>query len=483
MSTAEDGAQDGGRLGGRLTLILLAMLWPAQLLTAAGLLTSLSQAEIAQHFHTTQIAWFSLIYTLGVTLLTPFVAKFGDMVGKKRVMLVITVIGLAGDLITAVATNYETMLIGRGLAAFYGPIAPLVFASIRDVFPRRHVGTASGAIGASTGIVLAVCPLVGGWLLDSFGFRGVLWFLTLCTAVGFFLVLAFVPETPVHAQRTRFDWAGGILLGGSAATLIYAVGKGAEWGWSDTKTIGLLVGSIAAATAFVLVERATSHPLLDVRMFTRRNAASVLTASSLGQGTVYAAGTMIVFLTLFPSIPGVSDGLGWSATHSAVVGLPAGIIVLPVGLAAGILTRRVDSRLPWMLGLLIVAAGYTAQAFYHHNEAQVIATGVLTNLGVGLVLACAPIMIVGSVSAEEQGLASAMSGMLTGLVTAVVTQVMFIALNSSSTVLNGTRFYHDAGLTRAYLTLAGAVAAALLVSLLIPRLRRPTDIEPAPLSA
>lgn len=474
VGTRASGPHDRG-MGAKLTVIMLALLWPAQLLTVAGVMTAIAQAQIAQTFHTTQIVWFGLIYTLVSTLLTPFVVKAADILGKKRVMLAITALGLIGDVIAAVAPSYGTMLLGRGIAAFYGPIAALVFATVREVFPPRHVGTASGIIGSAVGVVVTVCPLLAGWIIDGFGFRGALWFLALATAVGLVLIYFLVPETPVRADRSSFDWAGGILLGGSVTALIYGVGQGSVWGWTDLRTLALLIGAVVALVVFVIVERAVAHPLLDVRMLGRRSVATVLAATSIVQGATFAASTLIVLIGLFPSIPGISAGLGWTATHNAVVGIGPGLLLFAIGYFAGKVTRRVDPRFLFMIGAALTVVGMVLQGFFHADELQIILTTAVANVGGGLVFACTPIMIIGAVSPAEQGLVNGMSIMLNGLMTAIGTQVLFAALAQHTNVLDGTAFYADAGYREGYFALAAVVAVGFLVSLAIPRLLKPTE--------
>ncbi|CAM5633469.1 MFS transporter OS=Streptomyces tendae OX=1932 GN=GUR47_35220 PE=4 SV=1 [Streptomyces tendae] len=465
------------RMGPRLTMVLLAMLWPAQMLTVAGVFASTSQGAIAQHFQTAQIAWFSTIYALVVALATPFVAKAGDLFGRKQVMLAILTAGLIGDLIVVLAPNYEIMLVGRAMAGLYGPIAALVYASARDVFPPRHVGMATGLIGSSAGIVLVLCPLAAGWLLDHTGFHGVLWALAAGIALGLLLVWLFMPNVPPTERRVRFDWAGGLLLGGSATVLVYALGQGGTWGWTDTRILGLFAACIVLAVAFVLVERRVKEPLLDVRMLARPSVATVLAGSAIAQGAFFTAGNMIVFVALYPAIPGVSAGLGWSGTHNALVGTPAGLLVIVIGLIAGVLTRKIDPRLPWRVGLLITTAGLISQGFFHHNELQVILAGCLTSLGGGLVLSCAGILLLGAVSHREQGLASGMAIMLMNLANALTTQLMFTMLNNDRNILKGTAFYSDEALTNAYFALAGCMAVALILSFFIPRVLRPDQID------
>ncbi|MFJ6573684.1 MFS transporter [Streptomyces sp. NPDC091292] len=463
-----------GYVGGGLTVLLLALMWPAQVLNGSALITSVAQAQIAQHFHTTNIAWFSLVPVLVGAVLTPFVVKFGEQYGKRRVMLVITALGLVGDVIAALAPTFTVILVGRAVAACYVPIAALVFAAVRDLFPARRIGSASGLIGSTLSFVIAICPLLTGWLLDNFGFRGALWFVTACTGLAFVLIMLFVPETPLRARGETFDWWGGILLGGGIAALTYGVGQGVVWGWTDPRTLAFVVGSLVAAVAFVQVERAVRHPLMDIRMLKRRDAATAIGAGVFVQGTAQSAGmTLFIIVPLYPSIPGVSDGLGWSATHAALVGLPGGVLAFAIGATAGTLSRWLNPRLTWWAAIAIATTGMTLMGFYHHNEIQWMVTSAIVAVGTGLIYAFRPILLVSAVSDEEQSVASGMAMLLLGVVISIMAQVAFSVARRHSVVVDGTAFYRDTGYQQTFFTLAGALAVGLVVSLFIPKLRLP----------
>ncbi|SEG92711.1 Major Facilitator Superfamily protein [Thermomonospora echinospora] len=467
----------GPRFGARFTLLLIALLWPAQLLSVIGLLAGNAQAQITVHFQTTQIAWFTLTTALVGTFVTPFVVKAANMYGKKRVMVVITVLGLAGDLIAALATSYSALLVGRGVAGFYTPIAMLVYAISRDVFPPRLVGPASGLIGGGVGLVALGGPFLSGWLVDHHGFRGVLWFLVAATALSLVLLLAFVPESPVREERTRIDWLGGLLLGGGLAAIVYGVGKGAEWGWTGGSTLAFIGGGIVALIAFLVVEGRVPHPMFDLSLLARRQVWTVVLATSLIGGTVFSAGTINQLLGLMPRIPGVSDGLGFTATRLAVIGIPGSVLIVAVAVTAGALARRIDARVLLAAGALCAAAGLGLMALFHHSVPQLVLSGIPFGIGMGTVAALAPIMVIQAVSPSEQSLGNGMQGMAQGIVTTVVTQLIFVVLAQNGRVLQGTQFYLDAGYTNAFWLAAGFTVAGLLAVLLIPKVRRLDEAE------
>ena len=462
-----------GRRGSFIVLVL-ALLWPAQLVNTSSVITAFATAQIAESFHTTQIAWFQVIYPLIGTLVLPFAVKLSDMFGKRRVMIVLILCGLVGDVICALAPSFGVLLAGRALAAFYVPVAALTLATARDVLPARRVGTAIGVIGAALGAVIAVGPLVAGWLLDGYGFRGALWFVAICTVAGLILVATIVPETPKHADARGFDWIGGLLLGPAILAVMYGIGQGTAWGWSDPRVLGLILGGLVLLVVFVLHERSTAHPLLNMKTLSRREVATVLGATSLVQGTAFAASAvMTAVIPLYPHIPGISDGLGWTAIHSATVGLPAGIVLFATGILGALATRRFGLRATWLAALPIMVVGLVLEALFHYNAIELILTGIVAALGTGIIYGCTPILVMSAVSAKEQAQASGMSLMLVGLLTSLSGQILYTTLAASSTVFHGTALYHDAAYRNGYFLLAGLVVLGLVVSLLIPRLRRP----------
>ncbi|CAL9595562.1 hypothetical protein SUDANB6_05347 [Streptomyces sp. enrichment culture] len=469
-----------GRWTPRRVALLIALAWPTQLLAAGGILGANATASVAQSFHTTQVAWFGLTLTLVSTLLTPFAIKLGDLYGKKRVMLAMTALGTVGEALAALAGSFWLVLVGRAIAGFYGPFGALSFAAVRDLFPRRLIKPASAIMGSSVGLVGLGTPFLAGWLVDTWGYRGALWFLAAATAVACALVALLVPETPRHAFDTGFDWLGGLVLGGGLTAVIYAVGQGQSWGWSDGRTLGWLGAGAAALIAFLFVERSSAHPILDLGVLRRRPVALALTAGGLAQTVAFTMPGLAILLALFPHIPGVSAGLGWTAQHNAVVSVSWNLVMFGTGLLVSRYLRHLDPRKVWCAGLAIMATGYTLVGFFHGNELELVLTSCLANVGSGIVVAGAPVLVVGVVSPHEQGLGSGMLNMLVSLFGAVVTAGAYALLNAHSTVFEGTAFYQDAGYAWMFWLGALATLVALALSLFVPPLRDPEeDARPA----
>ncbi|MFF5138195.1 MFS transporter [Streptomyces sp. NPDC013157] len=450
----------------------LLLVWPAQLLTVVGSIGSNAMPQIAEHMRTPHIAWFTVTFVLVSLMTVPFAMKLGSVFGKRRIMVILTAAGLVGDIVAAVAPNFTVMLIGRAMGGFYGPVVPLVMASVREIFPRAWVSTVYGIITGSIGIAQVGSPLLAGWLIDDFGWRAALWSLVISTLVAGACLLA-MPETPRKGTVRNFDWAGGLLLGGGVALLVFGIGKGGSWGWTAAGTMICLVAGVAALVGFVLVELRVQQPVVHVRILARRAVAAAVIVPSLVQGVFFVVPTVLTFLALYPAIPHVSDGLGWSVTHTAVVGIAAGVVTVLAGVAVGRLLRRTGPRLLWFVSTGTLSVGLLLAGLYHGDEVEIILTGVVIGLGGGMLVSTVGSMIVSVVSLEDQPAASGISSLLYQASGALTYQLLFLQLDDHSTVMRGVTFYADAGFRNAYFVLAGLVAVGFLLTLGMPRLQRP----------
>src|SRR5580693_9802461 len=107
--------------------------------------------QIAAHFRTTQVAWGASVVTLAAACLTPLVAKFGDLFGKKRVAVLVMVAALLGSILCAVTSSFALFIVGRGLEGLSITAATISYGLIRDVIPRKFVPVAMGLLGTGLG--------------------------------------------------------------------------------------------------------------------------------------------------------------------------------------------------------------------------------------------------------------------------------------------------------------------------------------------
>ena len=276
---------------------------------------------------------------------------------------------------------------------------PGSLAIISATFHRSDRARAIGSWSALAGVATAAGPLLGGWMVETIGWRWVFLINLPLAAVVLVVALRHVPETADPTAPRSFDLAGAALGALGLAALTYAL-IGAGDGWTADVLAGGVLG-IAALVAFVLVERRGRHPMLPMDIFASRqfSAANVVTLM------VYAAlGAMFFLLVVQLQVVAGFDAL---AAGSAL--LPITIIMLLLSGASGQLAERIGPRLPMTVGPLLAGCGSLLLLRVGPDASY--ATDVLPAvvvIGLGLAATVAPLTATVLAAAEDRhaGIAS-----------------------------------------------------------------------------
>src|SRR5690606_30310690 len=144
-------------------------------------------------------------------------------------------------------------------------------AIIADIVSAKDRGKYMGPMGAVFGISAVVGPLLGGWFTESLTWRWAFWFVV-PLGVATLVVAWFTLKLPSHPSTKKIDVAGTALMIVATSGLVLAASwqswsGNATYDWSDPLLVGLVVGTVLAAVAFVLVERHAAEPLLPLHLF------------------------------------------------------------------------------------------------------------------------------------------------------------------------------------------------------------------------
>jgi EmrB/QacA subfamily drug resistance transporter len=235
--------------------------------------------------------------------------------------------------------------IGQGSIA--GLIQPLAMLVIIDVFPVHERGRAMGAYGLGIVLSPAVGPVLGGLLVDHFGWRAVfLLTVPLCLAAIALAPRFVIAGRPLPgAHRRPFDATGLILV---VAALCLLLGGLAALIRAPQSGVVAVAAGIGLAAAFVLWERRTVHPLLDFGIFREPGfGAAALVALAYGFG-IYGS---TYLAPIFAQI-----GAGFSAYEAGLMLLPGGAVLAMVLLLSGGLADRFPPHRVAMAGLVCFAA-------------------------------------------------------------------------------------------------------------------------------
>ena len=358
----------------------------------------------------------------------PSAGKLADMLGARRVWLVSLSAVTVFAALSAVAQTGATLVALRVLGAAVGAAAgPSSLAMINRLYARHERARALGywSMVAAGGPVIGV--VIGGPVVEAFSWRwifvGQVPLTLLAVAVGW-LVLPVVPRR----VGVRFDVAGTVLLAAGSVSLLVALNRGPQLGWTSPAVLAGFALCPVLLAGFVAVERRVASPLLPVRYLRDRNfAASVTNQFSLN----------FAYMGAFTITPLMLSGLlGWQASKIGYVSIARPLVFAIAGPIAGYLAVRVGERTNAVVGGVAIAISMLGLALVSTSSSDVlivVALG-LSGLGMGTAAPAMAASLANAVDEEDLGVATAFQQMCMQIGVVVGAQIMLSVQQASSPI-------------------------------------------------
>ncbi|RMB85926.1 MFS transporter [Streptomyces shenzhenensis] len=471
-----DAPKPTARAGGVVATLALAGITAAIMQT---LVTPLI-AELPQILHTSSsnAAWVITVTLLVAAVCVPVVGRLGDLVGKRRMLLVCAVPLIAGSVVCALSSSVVTMIIGRGLQGMGMGMLPLGIALLRDVVPMEKLSSSIALVSASMGIggglglpLAAAVAQYADWRVLFWGSAG----LAVVVAV---LIWFLIPDVPAAAKGQRFDLPGAVGLGIALVSLLLAISKGADWGWGSATTLGLFAVAVVVLAAWGRWELRTGDPLIDLRTTARPRVLLTNLASVFVGFGMYASMLVMPQLLQFPAATGY--GLGQSMLAAGLWMAPGGIMMMIVSPLGGKLTNARGPKFTLVAGALVIAAGYGLSMPLMGTAWGLMLVGIVTSSGVGLAYGSMPALIMGSVPVSETAAANGFNTLMRSLGTSIGAAVIGVILAQMTTTMGGHTFASEAGFRTALLVGGGLALISAAIAAFIPAARTTLTPEDTP---
>jgi EmrB/QacA subfamily drug resistance transporter len=367
-------------------------------------IVSVALADIQKSLRTgvASLQWIVDGYMLAFAALMLIGGTLGDLLGRKKVMLGGVLLFCAGSLVGALAHHSGTLITGRvvmGVGA--AACEPGTLSLIRQIYPdHRRRARALGVWTSVSGISLAAGPVLGGVLVDLWGWRGIFWF-----NVGFgLLALAAaawtLPES-ADPQGRKLDLPGLVLGVVAISALTFAVIEGENAGFSTWWIELLFVVAAVAAVLFVLIERQTRDPVVRLEYF---KIPAYSSANAVAFATSFGLFAVFFFTALYLQIEGKFSG-----GKIAVQFLAMAIAMVVAGQVGGMWTAARGPRGPMLLGCLLSGGGmFVVDSLLspHVDLWKLSAALAVVGFGLGLALQAVTTSVLAIVPAERSGMAA-----------------------------------------------------------------------------
>jgi EmrB/QacA subfamily drug resistance transporter len=400
------------------------------------------------------LQWVVIAYGLLLGGFLLFGGRLADLLGRRRVFLSGLGVFSAASLMAGVAQSAGPLITARALQGFGAAlVAPAALSILAVNFPEgQERNRALGIFGAVAGISASVGVIASGLLTDGPGWR---WVFFINVPVGLLLIglaALFLAADRPESRTARFDVAGATAVTGGLLVLVYALNRGADYGWTSGATLVLFAAAALLLAAFVRIEARSPAPLVPGATLRNRT----LVAANLSAFFTFSAMFSFIFLgsLLMQQVLGYSPtktGLAWIATSATSFVASA--------LAGARLVAVIGVRRLMVTGLPLLAVGVLwltrvpADANY---VTDLLPAFLLAGIGVGL---CAPSAQIGALS----GVSDSASGLASGLVETMREIGGAAGVAAVSTVLvsrTGLNGFHAAFTVISIAAALGALTAA-----------------------
>jgi EmrB/QacA subfamily drug resistance transporter len=326
------------------------------------------------------LQWVLDIYALSLAALLLGAGSLADLLGRRRVYVAGLVLFAAASLACGLAPNAATLIAARGVQGIGGAaMFTTTLALINSTYQGKDRGVAFGVWGAVNGVAAAGGPVLGGLLTEHVGWRSIFLVNLPVSAVTIALTLACV-GTSRRTPGVRPDVAGMFAFTVCAGALTYGLIRAGGDGFGAAVPLGIFGLAAVALVVFVVVERRSAHPLLDLGLFRSPSFTAIMLGGMLLMASAFAC---LAFTSVW-----LQAELGLGPVRAGLALLPMAATSFVASAASARLLHRVSPRLTIGIGLLLIGTGSGLQAVLDASSSwtALVPGLVVGGLGVGIAI-------------------------------------------------------------------------------------------------
>ena len=311
-------------------LILLTVIVGTFLGRLDQTIVNLALPKIIQDFSITvsEAGWIATAYILANAVFVPIWGKLGDTIGRKKVYIWGFTIFIVGSILAGLAWDLKSMIFFRIIQAIASSADyPTAMAILTVTFKEgKERAEALGLWSAAFAASAVLGPLLGGPLIDIFGWRSVFLINLPIGVIGLVMAWLYINESVSEKKTVSFDVLGALTLGIALSALVLVLDQGLDWGWTSLNSIICYLAMVVFTYLFYKIESTHPEPIVDLKFFSH----SAFVNTLINNFVVFMG--MMGGMFLIPTF--VQIFLGYDATQTGYVFLPMAfglVLAAPMG--------------------------------------------------------------------------------------------------------------------------------------------------------
>jgi len=355
---------------------------------------------------TAATTWVVTVYLLGFTSFILFFGKIADIVGKRRVFLTGLAVFTAGSLLCGLPLALPWLLVSRVLQAIGAGISMSSTLGITaEVFPENERGRALGFAGMAVALGNITGPTIGGLILSFLDWHYIFLINVPIGIVALSFGIKLIPNDNKKADsRTKLDFPGFTAFALSIITLFVALSQAEVDGFSQPYIPGLIAAAVVLFALFVVRERRTAFPMLDLSIF--RN--GLFSLSILCTFLAYwAISCSPLILPMY-----LQDMLGLEPHVTGFIILASPLVMVAVAPVSGYLSDKIGAAILTFIGLTILASSFVMMGLLLTQSTPIFVIVLLiafSAFGGGMFTSPNTVMVMSSVPKGKYGIAGSVN--------------------------------------------------------------------------
>lgn len=464
LSQPEHRAQrlDGPPRGFMMAILLAAVAASSGITVIYTVLVTLYKAFPGSH----SVSWTVTAYWLGAAVFAAVSGRLGDLLGYRRILLVVMAIASVGAVIAACATHVVWLVGGCAMQSIAAGITPLSVGLVRENLPPSKVPAAVGVISAAGMVSAGLIYIGAGIVVDRYSWQGGFWLKVALCVLALAAVRLWTPSSPPR-PGARIDYLRGLAFAPALCAILFAVQQVRVWGAGDARLWGLVGAGMVVLVLWARHQHQARHPLINVRLLKTREI--VLANACMA---FVAAGAMQlgqVFSLLAQQPARTHAGFGLSATAAGFLMFSVNIVALIASPLSGRVAARYKARSAALIGMTLLVVSWASLILLHRSLALFIPGAVLCSFGLAFASTALYNQIVEATAAHQTGEATGMLYVFFSCFFAVGAQAVFALLGSVSAKHGDGALAAESGYVSVFAYIACSSIAGLLIAYTLPK--------------